>query len=75
VNTWLNLPHFRHTRLPNRRPGQQHTVSPLPDCGYPSSILLKDGRILTVYYAVGSKDNPKWGIHCGAVTFEVPVKP
>jgi hypothetical protein len=45
------------------------------DCGYPSSILLKDGRILTVYYAVGSKDNPTWGVHCGAVTFKVPVKP
>jgi hypothetical protein len=45
------------------------------DCGYPSSILLKDGRVLTVYYAVGSKDNPRWGVHCGAVTFEVPAKP
>ena len=45
------------------------------DCGYPSSVLLKDVRILTFYYAVGSKDNPKWGIHCGAVTFEAPVKP
>jgi hypothetical protein len=45
------------------------------DCGYPSSVLLKDGRILTVYYAVGSKDNPQWGVHCGAVTFEVPVRP
>ncbi len=44
------------------------------DCGYPSSVLLKDGRVLTVYYAVGSKDNPKWGIHCGAVTYKVPSK-
>jgi hypothetical protein len=24
------------------------------DCGYPSSVVLKDGRVLTVYYAVGS---------------------
>ena len=39
------------------------------DCGYPSSILLKDGRVLTVYYAVGSKENPEWGVHCGAVTY------
>jgi hypothetical protein len=45
------------------------------DCGYPSSVLLKDGRVLTVYYAVGSKDNPRWGVHCGAVTYEVPAKP
>jgi len=45
------------------------------DCGYPSSVVLKDGRIFTVYYAVGSKDNPQWGVHCGAVTFETPLKP
>jgi hypothetical protein len=45
------------------------------DCGYPSSVLLKDGRVLTVSYAVGSKDNPQWGVHCGAVTYPVPAKP
>lgn len=45
------------------------------DCGYPSSVLLKDGRVLTVYYAVGSKENPKWGVHCGAVTYKVPAQP
>lgn len=44
------------------------------DCGYPSSVLLKDGRVLTVYYAAGSKDNPKWGMYCGAVTYNVPSK-
>ena len=44
------------------------------DCGYPSSVLLKDGRVLTVYYAVGSKDSPKWGVHCGAVTYKVTSK-
>jgi hypothetical protein len=43
------------------------------DCGYPSSVLLRDNRVLTVYYAVGSKDNPKWGVHCGAVTYKVPA--
>lgn len=42
------------------------------DCGYPSSVLLKDGRVLTFYYAVGSKDNPDWGTHCGAVRHGVP---
>jgi hypothetical protein len=45
------------------------------DCGYPSSVLLKDGRVLTVYYAVGSKGHPNWGVHCGAVTYIVPAPP
>jgi hypothetical protein len=39
------------------------------DCGYPSSVMLQDGRVLTVYYAVGSKDQPRWGVYCGAVTY------
>lgn len=41
------------------------------DCGYPSSVLLKDGQVLTVYYATGSKEHPEWGTHCGAVTWSV----
>jgi hypothetical protein len=45
------------------------------DCGYPSSVLLKDGRVLTVYYATGSKKHPAWGVHCGAVTYRVPAGP
>jgi hypothetical protein len=45
------------------------------DCGYASSVLLKDGRVLTVYYAVGSKEHPSWGVHCGAATYQVPAKP
>ncbi len=45
------------------------------DCGYPSSVLLEDGRVLTVYYAVGRKDHPTWGVHCGAVTYKVPARP
>jgi hypothetical protein len=43
------------------------------DCGYPSSVLLKDGRVLTVYYATQSKEHPDWGVHCGAVTYPVPA--
>lgn len=39
------------------------------DCGYPGSVLLKDGRVLTVYYATGSKEHPEWGTHCAAVTW------
>jgi hypothetical protein len=42
------------------------------DCGYPSSIALKDGRALTVYYATKAKDEPGWGLHCGAVSYAVP---
>jgi len=41
------------------------------DCGYPSSVLLKDGRVLTVYYATRCKEKPEWGVHCGAVTYKV----
>ena len=44
------------------------------DCGYPSSVVLKDGRVLTVYYAVRSKEHRKWGVHCGAVVYQVPAK-
>jgi len=44
-------------------------------CSYPSSVLLKDGRVLTVYYAVGSKEHPSWDVHCGAVTYKVPAQP
>jgi hypothetical protein len=43
------------------------------DCGYPSSVLLKDGRVLTVYYATKVKDHPEWGVHCGAVVYD-PAK-
>ena len=42
------------------------------DCGYPSSVALKDGRALTVYYATRAKSQPGWGVHCGAVLYEVP---
>jgi hypothetical protein len=43
------------------------------DCGYPSSVLLKDGRVLTVYYG-RSKEHPEWRMHCGAVTFQLSEK-
>jgi hypothetical protein len=42
------------------------------DCGYPSSVLLNDGKIFTAYYATKCKEKPEWGVHCGAVTYEVP---
>jgi hypothetical protein len=39
------------------------------DCGYPSSVLLRDGRVLTVYYSTAVKEHPEWRVHCGAVTY------
>jgi hypothetical protein len=39
------------------------------DCGYPSSVVLRDGRVLTVYYATGVKEHPEWGMHCGAIVW------
>jgi hypothetical protein len=44
------------------------------DTGYPSSVVLKDGRVLTFYYAVGSKTHPDWGVHCGVVEYAPPGK-
>jgi photosystem II stability/assembly factor-like uncharacterized protein len=42
------------------------------DCGYPSSVVLKDGRVLTAYYAVGDKQHADWGEHCAALIYEAP---
>ncbi|GIW78880.1 MAG: hypothetical protein KatS3mg105_0687 [Gemmatales bacterium] len=39
------------------------------DCGYPSSVLLQDGRVLTVYYATRVTTHRPWGIHCGALIY------
>lgn len=43
------------------------------DCGYPSSVALKDGKTLTVYYATKAKNEPAWGVHCGAVLYQPPA--
>jgi len=43
------------------------------DCGYPSSVVLNDGRALTVYYAVATKADPSLREHCGAVVYNPPV--
>lgn len=42
------------------------------DCGYPSNVLLKDGRVLTAYYATKVRGNPDWGVHCGVMIFKTP---
>lgn len=42
------------------------------DCGYPSTILLKDGQALTLYYATLLTGERKWDTHCGALRYRVP---
>lgn len=44
------------------------------DTGYPSSVVLEEGRVLTFYYAVGSKTHPEWGIHCAVVEYRAPAE-
>jgi hypothetical protein len=44
------------------------------DTGYPSSVALKDGRVLTFYYAVGSKTHAEWGVHCAVAEYRPPAK-
>jgi hypothetical protein len=44
------------------------------DCGYPSNIVLKDGRVLTVYYATRAKEQPGWRVHCGALLYDPTAK-
>jgi len=43
------------------------------DCGYPSSVLLPDGRVLTAYYSVGSTKHSEWGVHAGGIIFTPPT--
>ncbi len=42
------------------------------DIGYPSTVLLKDGQAMTLYYATLLKGEPKWSTHCGALKYRVP---
>ena len=39
------------------------------DCGYPSSVMLNDGRVMTFFYSATSRSEPKLGIHCAALTY------
>ncbi len=39
------------------------------DCGYPSVVVLDDGTIVTLWYAVGSIVDPMLRWHCEAVRF------
>jgi hypothetical protein len=43
------------------------------DSGYPSTLLLNDGRALTIYYAIGSKSHQDWGTHAAALTYTTPA--
>ena len=42
------------------------------DSGYPSTLLTRDGRAITLYYAIGSKSHKDWGTHCAALTYAIP---
>lgn len=42
------------------------------DTGYPSSVVLKDRKVLTAYYTVGDKEHADWGKHCGALIYAPP---
>lgn len=42
------------------------------DCGYPSTVVLNDGSLLTVYYGRNNV-NRQWGVHCAAVTYRLPA--
>jgi sialidase-1 len=37
------------------------------DCGYPSSVALDGGDMLSVYYATASRSRPELGVHCMGV--------
>jgi photosystem II stability/assembly factor-like uncharacterized protein len=39
------------------------------DCGYPSAVVLDDGTVLMLWYAVGSTQDPALGWHCEALRF------
>jgi hypothetical protein len=41
------------------------------DCGYPSSVILKDAKVLTVFYSAASLGKDKNRTYCGAVRFGV----
>ena len=44
------------------------------DCGYPSSVLLNDGKVVTLYYATKVKEQMAWRVHCGAVVYRPPTE-
>lgn len=39
------------------------------DCGYPSSVVLPRGEVLTVYYSIGSRFDPVLGVHAMTVRY------
>ena len=39
------------------------------DCGYPSTVALADGNIVTTYYCVYDTARPEWGTHCAALIY------
>ena len=42
-----------------------------PDCGYPRTVQLPSGEILTIYYSAVSKLQPELGLHVAGVIYSV----
>lgn len=44
------------------------------DCGYPSTVMLTDGRAMTVYYVVGRKGKAENVAECGVAIYQIEAK-
>jgi len=49
------------------------TSDAMHDHGYPSSVQLADGTIVTIYYATGNRAHPEVGMHTGIVLWHEPA--
>ena len=47
-------------------------LAPNIDCGYPSSLVRRDARILTIYYQVDDSAKTPESASCKAVIWDVP---
>jgi hypothetical protein len=47
--------------------------APNRDCGYPASVLLNDGSVLTIYYQVNDLETHPQSAQARAVTWKPPV--
>ncbi len=43
------------------------------DHGYPSSVQMEDGTIVTIYYATGNRLHPEIGVHTGVIRWREDV--
>ena len=50
------------------------TSAPNIDCGYPSSVETKSGKIVTIYYQVDDAQNAPASAKAKVIQWEVPKK-